>query len=493
MTNKLLSIFFIFLLTSCSFGPLPDCEGTPLNLKPGEKIHQASSPSWNECKAKMTNSKGDIYTTKFKNGIPYEGVWEYKSEGGGLYEGQLALNKKGSEILGTVWHGQGTITSPEGHKWIGEYEYHQLVKGTFISNNGDQYVGEFTDSKYHGQGTYTFADGSKYVGEWKDNKQHGQGTYTYANGDKYVGEFKDDNPYGQGTSTFANGNKYVGEFKDGKKHGQGTVTYADGSKYVGEYKDNKYHGQGTYTYPSGAKYVGEWKDDKQHGQGTYTYADGSKLVGDFKNDKIRQGVSTNRDGSKYVGEFNKDGMIHGMGTYTFADGTVKKGIFAYDQITGKTKLVNEIPNDLMLSCKYSRSNGRVKDNYNRQDRYLRIHDYKKNKNSGYGTLTFYHVSGYNNSRIDFQTEQEVTFFDDIISFQTSMLIANTTYTLNRSTLNLVTKFSGIFDGYDDYATEHHYRCRVFTDSEFADFIKKIHSDKLQEKQQREDLINRNKI
>ena len=211
--NILLSTLFILFLTSCSSGPLPDCEGTPLNLKPGQKIHQASSPSWNECKAKMTNSKGDIYTTKFKNGIPYEGVWEYKSEGG-FYEGQLALKKKGNEILGTVWHGQGTITSPEGDKWIGEFEYKQLVKGTFISNNGDQ-----------------------YVGEWKDHKYHGQGTYTWANGDKYVGEFKDDKKNGQGTYTYAFGGKYVGEFKDGEFHGQGIYTYPDGEEIKGYYEN----------------------------------------------------------------------------------------------------------------------------------------------------------------------------------------------------------------------------------------------------------------
>ena len=448
MKNILLSTSFILFLTSCSSGSLPDCEGTPLNLKPGQKIHQASSPSWNECKAKMTNPKGDIYTTKFKNGIPYEGVWEYKSEGGSFYEGQLAWKKKGNEITGTVRHGQGTETYA----------------------NGNKYVGEFKDNKFHGQGTYTWTDGSEYVGEFKDNKKQGQGTFISNNGDQYVGEFKNNKFHGQGTYISANGFKYVGEWKDNKKHGQGTSTFADGSKYVGEHKD-----------------------DKEHGQGTYTGADGSKLVGNFKNGRIRQGVSTNRDGSKYVGEFNKEGMIHGMGTSTFADGTTKKGIWVYDPITKQSKIVTEIPDDLMLSCKYSRSNGRVSDKYNSQDIFLRIHDYKKNKNSGNGRITFYQVSGYNNSRIDFQTEQEVTFFDDIISFQISMLIANTTYTLNRSTLNLVAKFSGMFDGYNDVASEHYYNCRVFTDSEFVEFIKKIYSDKLQEKQQREDLIKRNKI
>ena len=77
-------------------------------------------------------------------------------------------------------------------------------------------------------GTFTTNDGMEYVGEWKDNKQHGQGIETSADGDNYIGEFK-----------------------DGKRHGQGTFTFADGEKYVGEFKDGNYHGQGTYTLPTG--------------------------------------------------------------------------------------------------------------------------------------------------------------------------------------------------------------------------------------------------
>ena len=64
-------------------------------------------------------------------------------------------------------------------------------------------------------GTYKSDDGTKYVGEWKADQSHGQGTETYSNGDKYVGEFKDGKPHGQGTYTYANGDKSVGEFKDG--------------------------------------------------------------------------------------------------------------------------------------------------------------------------------------------------------------------------------------------------------------------------------------
>ena len=84
-------------------------------------------------------------------------------------------------------------------------------------------------------GSYTSDNGNKYVGEWKDDKQHGQGTYTWVSGEKYVGEFKDRKKHGQGTNTYVNGDKYVGEFKDGKRHGQGTYTYANGETDKGYY------------------------------------------------------------------------------------------------------------------------------------------------------------------------------------------------------------------------------------------------------------------
>jgi hypothetical protein len=60
-------------------------------------------------------------------------------------------------ISGDCQNGQGTLTSPD----------------------GKEYVGEFKNGKYNGQGTLTFPDKSKYVGEYKDGKYDGQGTFTY--------------------------------------------------------------------------------------------------------------------------------------------------------------------------------------------------------------------------------------------------------------------------------------------------------------------------
>ena len=115
--------------------------------------------------------------------------------------------------------------------------------GWFEDGNKDKdvkYIGEFKDGTFedrqpNGQGTITYPNGRKYVGEWKDGEKHGQGTKTWSNGDKYVGEYKNGKYNGHGTFTWSDGHKYVGEYKDGKKNGQGTVTYPDGRKYVGEY------------------------------------------------------------------------------------------------------------------------------------------------------------------------------------------------------------------------------------------------------------------
>ena len=88
-------------------------------------------------------------------------------------------------------------------------------------------------------GIYSWGDGEKYIGEWKDNKFHGQGTYTFKNGNLYVGDFKEGKRDGIGIFTYENGNKYVGEFKNGTMDGQGTFTYPNGDKRVGVWRDGK--------------------------------------------------------------------------------------------------------------------------------------------------------------------------------------------------------------------------------------------------------------
>ena len=96
---------------------------------------------------------------------------------------------------------------------------------------------------YTGQGTYTSADGDKWVGEWKDGKAHGQGTLTYAKGEKYLGEWMNGMMHGQGTYTNAKGEKYVGEYMDAKMNGQGTYTSADGTITKGLFENDEFVGE----------------------------------------------------------------------------------------------------------------------------------------------------------------------------------------------------------------------------------------------------------
>ena len=96
----------------------------------------------------------------------------------------------------------------------------------------------------NGYGTYTFDNGDKYVGEWWNGKFHGLGTYTYSNGDKYVGEHKDDKIHGQGTYTYGprsknSGDFFSGEYKDGVRNGLGLYVFSKGNGDVSYYIEDK--------------------------------------------------------------------------------------------------------------------------------------------------------------------------------------------------------------------------------------------------------------
>jgi len=85
--------------------------------------------------------------------------------------------------------------------------------GWFEDGNKDKdakYIGEFKDGFFedrqpNGQGTITYPNGRKYVGEWKDGLPNGQGTDIFPDGKMYVGQYKDGEFHGQGTLTSPDG------------------------------------------------------------------------------------------------------------------------------------------------------------------------------------------------------------------------------------------------------------------------------------------------
>ncbi|MDB3966741.1 hypothetical protein N9399_03210 [Porticoccaceae bacterium] len=113
----------------------------------------------------------------------------------------------------------------------------------------------------NGEGTYLSSNGDRYIGQWKDGKKHGQGIYKRPDGRTYIGQFKYDNATGQGSYTWTNGKKYVGDWKNNKYNGYGTLIEPDGLKYIGEFKNDKKHGSGTLFFPNGDRMKGRWNDD----------------------------------------------------------------------------------------------------------------------------------------------------------------------------------------------------------------------------------------
>ena len=110
--------------------------------------------------------------------------------------------------------------------------------GTYLYENGDKYVGEFSDGMRNGNGTYTYANGNKYKGLWREDKKNGKGEFIFRNGNKYVGDFVAGKWTGNGTLTNYFGDEYIGEFKNGQRHGTGTVSSADGFTYKGAFAND---------------------------------------------------------------------------------------------------------------------------------------------------------------------------------------------------------------------------------------------------------------
>ena len=70
------------------------------------------------------------------------------------------------------------------------------------------------DGLPNGQGTWTSPDGQKYVGEFKDGESHGQGTMTFSDGSKHEGEYKNGRPWN--TIVYDRNGKIIGKYVNRK-------------------------------------------------------------------------------------------------------------------------------------------------------------------------------------------------------------------------------------------------------------------------------------
>ena len=164
-----------------------------------------------------------------------------------------------------------------------------------------------------------YLNGDRFIGQWKDEKWHGFGEWVKANGkSRYKGFYVEGKRYGLGRMEYENGDIYDGTWKDGKKHGHGTYTWSiDNSSYTGTWKNDKREGSGEMKYRNGDIYDGQWKDDFFEGRGVYKWADGRKYEGEFfkgkQHGKGKMIYSADED-EYYDGDWQED-YYHGEGSY----------------------------------------------------------------------------------------------------------------------------------------------------------------------------------
>jgi hypothetical protein len=149
-----------------------------------------------------------------------KGTLELKTDfGKGMYRG---------EFLNGKFHGKGRLEIPV----------------SFLEKS--IYVGDWDEGIRSGRGTYWNGDGKLYIGQWSGDKRNGHGSYFFGlprweenehseywlsqNTENYTGNFVNDHYQGEGTYRWPNGQRYEGKFFASKKHGPGTFFYATGTR-----------------------------------------------------------------------------------------------------------------------------------------------------------------------------------------------------------------------------------------------------------------------
>ena len=145
-----------------------------------------------------------------------------------------------------------------------------------------QYLGEWQDNKWSGNGTHEMANGNRYIGAWAEGKRHGMGTlWVKREGQlrkQYAGQWQDDLQHGRGVFHYKNGDNYNGEWKGGVRHGVGIMTYITGDVYEGEWFNDQRHGFGVLDYVKGDHFEGMWVEDKKEGEGVHFYFNKEKAT-----------------------------------------------------------------------------------------------------------------------------------------------------------------------------------------------------------------------
>lgn len=176
--------------------------------------------------------------------------------------------------------GRGMEVTADGAMFEGEF-LNGLRHGQGRLHNAQKalvYSGEWVCGQKHGQGVFQ-DDGGLYEGEFFRDAKCGFGKLTLFSGEQYVGEFVEDRFNGNGRFLNAAGKvTYDGEWRNGKRCGRGKKFFGDGQYFLGTFHNDAMWGEGVLFYENGAPaFVGEYRNDKRNGEGV-AYDIGGEVV-----------------------------------------------------------------------------------------------------------------------------------------------------------------------------------------------------------------------
>jgi len=204
----------------------------------------------------------DFYKAKHKKlPVSEEEYQELKDEILILESRYPSIKKMGDDLVI-----RATLNYPDGRIYKGAIKSaeHQIPHGHgFMSlNNGKldwDYIGEFKDGVFDGEGEFVSKGYYSYKGKWKKSCFHGKGIYkNEETNEVYEGDFIENNRHGYGVLNVNNEHIYEGEWKNNDGHGKSKVTflkdigkYQKGTVIIGNFKKGEQHGEMKTIFPDG--------------------------------------------------------------------------------------------------------------------------------------------------------------------------------------------------------------------------------------------------
>lgn len=320
-----------------------------------------------------------------------EGKFQIPHGTGNLIESNLvaAISYSGSFYKG-IFHGKGKLVTPN-FTYEGDFAAGQKNgKGKLsYTSTKEEYNGDWSNDKRHGNGTMWYKDLSHYSGAWQNDKRHGNGILEFSPGFELpiceYGSLRakslestwiNDTINGEGVLTYdevkperklsrqeeqnainpQKGNyaeeKVIPSEGSNKKimwnglfpTGEFRVVFTNGNQYDGKIKNGKLDGKGKlYFRVNGAEEQGYkngvWENGMFTGKATLPIAPKGYYKGELVKDKKQgEGEIKYADGAVYAGYWEND-LRAGKGKYTWPNGGYYDGEWKNNQINGAGTMV----------------------------------------------------------------------------------------------------------------------------------------------------------